>query len=273
MGVGDRVTPDELAEHAGPGGLVGQARDGDPLWRAAVANSWVAMPEALRRELLDDPDAGVRKAAAGYPHPPAPVDLHAGLLADEATREAVASYAELTAEAHLPLAERVAHLDSPIPCFRLCAAMSADLPEDVVRRLHSHEDVQVRRTVAQRSDTPGAVLEALVAEHGEALKHRPLLVEHPNFPPEAFTRLAVAENPRRRSLAARGPDLPADVLTALARDTDASVRGAVARHRNLPVPVLLTLLADEDQEVAEAASTNPALPSDAMRDLLDRAGL
>jgi hypothetical protein len=356
---GNRVMPDDLAEYAGPGGLVGLARHEDPVLRAAVAGTWDAMPVALRRELLADPDPRVRKAAAGSPHPPAPVDLHAVLLADEATRGEVASYAVLTAEAvreclagdeelrgaaavnptlpaaardrlaqdsspyvrsrvllrqdltedrrrrlhaalltgreavygeitfalslldedepswlpSRPLAERVAHLDSPIPCFRRCAARSADLPADVVRRLHAHEDVRVRHIVAKRADTPGDVLERLVDEHGESLKHRWGHTEHPNFPPDAFIRLVTAENPSRRVLAARGPDLPADVIAALARDTEAFVRAAAARHRRIPVPVLETLLTDDDPEVVEAAGMNPALPVDRMRALLDRAGL
>ncbi len=356
---GSRVMPDDLAEHAGPGGLVGLARHEDPVLRAAVAGTWDVMPVALRRELLADLDPGVRKAAAGYPHPPAPVDLHAVLLADEVTRGEVASYAVLTAEAvreclagdeelrgavavnptlpvatrdrlaqdpspyvrsrvllrqdlpedrrrrlhaalltqreavwgevafaltvldedeptwlpSRPLAERVAHLDSPIPCFRRCAAGSDDLPADVVRRLHSHEDVRVRHIVAQRADTPGDVLERLVDEHGESLKHRWGHTKHPNFPPDAFPRLATAENPGRRVLAARGPDLPTDVITALARDTEASVRAAAARHRRIPVPVLETLLTDDDPVVVEAAGANPVLPIDRMRALLDRAGL
>ena len=96
--VGNRVMPDALAEYAGPGGLAGLASHEDPVLRAAVAGTWDAMPVAVRRELLADPDPRVRKAASGYPHPPAPADLHALLLADEATREGVASYAALTAE-------------------------------------------------------------------------------------------------------------------------------------------------------------------------------
>ncbi|MFI9818225.1 hypothetical protein [Saccharothrix variisporea] len=151
--------------------------------------------------------------------------------------------------------------------------MSADLPADVVRRLHTHEDVQVRRIVARRADTPGEVLERLVGEHGESRKHGPGITRHPNFPPDAFIRLAGNEDPRRRALAANGPDLPTGTLTALARDAEAFVRCAAARHRRLPVPVLDTLLADDSPDVAQAAAANPVLPADRMRALLDRAGL
>lgn len=292
---GTRVMPDDLAGYAGPSGLAGLAHHEDPVLRAAVAGTWDAMPVALRRELLADPDPRVRKAAAGFPHPPAPADMHAGLLADDATRGEVASYATLTAQAvrecsagdeelraevainptlpaeardrlaedpspyvrshvllredlpedrrrrlhagllaeredafgevtialtvldHVepswlpawPLAERITYLDSPIPCFRRCAARSADLPADVVRRLHTHEDVEVRRIVARRADTPGDVLERLVSEHGESPKERPGHTEHPNFPAEAFAGLAKADDPRQRVLATEDPELPA----------------------------------------------------------------
>ena len=357
--VGNRVMPDDLADYAGPDGLAGLARHTDPVLRMAVAQTWDAMPVALRRDLLTDPDPRVRRAATGYPHSSAPEDLHARLLADEATREQAASYATLTPHAvqeclagddgvraglavnptlpaqardqlaadpdphvrallvlrqdlpedrrrqlyadlvaesddpfdeagialmvtqqdrpswvyALDLAERIAHLDSPIPCFRLCAAGSADLPAEVVRRLHAHEDVNVRRLVARRRDTPPEVLERLVTEHGEVWHIEPLLVEHPNFPPEAFIRLATAENPHRRAIAVQGPDLPADVAAALAADPVAFVRAAAARHRNIPVAALETLLADDDHTVVEAAGANPALPVELMRELLDRAGL
>ncbi|MCR6488695.1 hypothetical protein M8542_38290 [Amycolatopsis sp. OK19-0408] len=350
---GVRVMPDELAEYAGPGGLAGLAGHEDPVLRAAVAKTWEAMPVAVRRALLADPDPRVRAAAAGYPHPPAPADLHAALMADAATRPAAAAYATLTAESlreclagdeelraevainpalppeavdrlvedpspvvrarvvlrqdlpedrrrrlhaalladssdvvavlmldhdqptwlpDRPLAERVAHLDSPIPCFRRCAARSPDLPAAVVRRLHEHEDVEVRRIVAWRPDTPGEVLEGLVSEHGESPRRRPGLTKHPNFPPEGFVRLAGADDSRRRALAAEGPDLPEAVLAALARDPVVSVRAAAARHRRVPVAALEVLLSDS-AKVAEAAAANPALPADRMRALLDEAGL
>ncbi len=357
--VGNRVAPDDLAAYAGPAGLTGLVRHEDPVLRAAVAATWEAMPVAVRRELLIDPDPRVRKAAAGYPHPPAPADMHARLLDDEATRGDVASYATLSAAAvreclagdediraevainptlptaardrlandpspyvrarvvlrqdltedhrrrlHAallaedtggftmaavalalldhdepawlparPLAERLAHLDSPIPVFRRCAARSADLPADVVRRLYTHEDVQVRRIAAHRADTPGDVLERLVSEHGESPKEQPGPTKHPNFPPEAFIRLAKANDPRHRALAAESPDLPAEVIADLAQDTATFVRAAAARHHRVPLPVLETLLADDDAGVAEAAAANPALPAEQMRALLGRAGL
>lgn len=254
---------------------------GDEELRAEVAVN-PTLPAAARDRLAEDPSPYVRSRV--LLRQDLTEDrrrrLHAALLAerenmfdDVATALSLLDMDEPSWLPSRPLAERVAHLDSPIPCFRRCAATSADLPADVVRRLHTHEDVQVRRIVAGRADTPGDVLERLVSEHGESPKYRPGETEHPNFPSEAFVRLATAEDSRRRSLAAQGPDLPPDVITALARDTDAFVRAAAARHRRIPVPVLETLLTDDDPAVAKASGANPALPVDRMLALLDRAGL
>lgn len=355
----DRALVDDLEQYAGAGGLAGLASHPDPWLREAVARTWEAMPVATRRALLTDPDPGVRQAAAGYPHPPAPEDMHAELLADQATRTKVASYAVLTprmaqecalgdealrAEVALnpslppelrdrladdpsplvraqiilrqdtpedlrhrpyqnlvveskedlndaaiavilmngteigwlralPLQQRLAYLGSPIPCFRRQVAASRDLPPDVVAQLDADEDIEIRRTVARRADVPAAVLERLVLDHGESPKFRPLLVEHPNFPPEAFIRLATNPHPDRRSLALHNADLPTDIVATLAEDTAAFVRKAAAGHPRIPVACLQALLEDDDLEVVEAAGAAPALPRTVMVRLLNEAGL
>ncbi|WHT16951.1 hypothetical protein N8J89_27955 [Crossiella sp. CA-258035] len=352
---GDWVTPADLDFY---GGLVTLARHQDPVLRAAVARSWVEMPEELRRELLLDRDPAVRALAAGAAHPPVPADLLPRLLADEATRQRVAAYAPLTPAAvrdclagdedlraelavnpelplgardqlavdpspwvrakvllrrdlavdhreqlyralvasqraeqdevrfaldnleherpawlaELPLDDRIGYLDSPIPCFRRTAASSPDLPPEVMRRLDEHPDVEVRRIVAHRPDCPGEVLATLVIDHGER-REEPLLVRHPNFPAEALPRLAAAAQPHRRALAAVREDLPEECLVRLARDPVEFVRVAAAQHPRIPLAELENLLGDREVEVVAAAAANPVLPVQAMRALLDRAGL
>jgi hypothetical protein len=125
-----------------------------------------------------------------------------------------------------PLDERLAHLDSPIPHFREQVAASGDLPADVAARLDADDDLRIRRTVARRADVPGDVLERLVREHGVSVKGRPMLVEHPNYPKDAFARLATSPDPARRALALQG-DLPADLVAAPA----AGRRGVRAQSR------------------------------------------
>ncbi|WP_125798808.1 hypothetical protein [Amycolatopsis sp. WAC 01416] len=173
----------------------------------------------------------------------------------------------------LPLAERLAYLDSPIHCFRAAVAASPDLPPEVVAALHDDKDVGIRRLVARRPDTPGEVLERLVAQHGEHPKHRPLIVEHSNFPPEAFIRFASHSDPRRRSIALKGPDLPLEILAELATDPDGHVREGVAGHLKTPPEILRALIEDRDLGVCAAAGANPSLPRQVMLDLLGKAGL
>jgi hypothetical protein len=85
---GLRLDVSALEAYAGPAGLAGLAVHDDPKVRAALGRSWwMDMPEATRRVLLADPDPSVRASVAGHPHGPVPEDLHAQLLADEATRE------------------------------------------------------------------------------------------------------------------------------------------------------------------------------------------
>ncbi|MCO1578888.1 hypothetical protein M8C13_24335 [Crossiella sp. SN42] len=277
----------------------------DPATRREVAAYAVLTPEAVREGLAGDEDlrgsmainptlpaaARGRLEADPSPYVRAKVLLRQDLSEDR-RRLGYAALAEAGTEefddvwialtgleferpswlADLPLADRVGYLDSPIPCFRRTAASSPDLPPEVLRRLDEHPDVEVRRIVARRPDCPGEVLERLVIEHGEHAKTRPLLIEHPNFPPSAFARLATATAPDRRALAAHGAELPGVTLAALARDPEAHVRAAAARNPRTPVAALVALLADEPA-AAQAAGANPGLPVADMCAVLDRAGL
>ncbi|SEG53005.1 Leucine rich repeat variant [Thermomonospora echinospora] len=116
---------------------------------------------------------------------------------------------------------------------------------------------------------PGEELERLVCEHGEDFSVSPLLVEHPNFPPQAFLRLAESDEPSIRHLALKNDDLPATLVSVLAVDPAPHVRRAAAEHRNLPVSCLPALLTDDDLQVVEAAGAAPAFPTPWMHQLLD----
>lgn len=173
----------------------------------------------------------------------------------------------------LPLAERLRHLDSPVPAIRRAVARSDGLPADVFARLDADDEPSVRRAAAGRADTPPDVLERLVTEHGDVSHLRPMLVEHPNFPADGFVRLAAHPAPDRRRLALHGTELPVEVVTRLARDGDASVRAAAAAHPRLPGAAAAALLDDENLNVVQAAGSAAALPMTAMSRLLDDAGL
>lgn len=172
-----------------------------------------------------------------------------------------------------PLTERLTYLDSPHFFFRRAVAASQGLPQHAVDRLLTDPDLEVRRIVARTNDVPGDVLERLVRDHGETMHIRPLLVEHPNFPPAAFARFAVSDHARLRRLALHDKDLAATLVGRLAADPEPYVRRAAAEHPNLPAHCLPAMLTDADMDIAEAADAAPALPVRWIHRLLEQAGI
>ncbi|ANN21833.1 hypothetical protein SD37_17030 [Amycolatopsis orientalis] len=256
------------------------AADNEEL-RAEVAKN-PSLPTDLRDRLAEDPSAFVRAHVILRQDlsEDRRRELHRDLCSAAEGPWSAESFALTVLNASavpwvslLPLAERLSYLDSPIHCFRAEVAASPDLPPEVVAALHDDKDVGIRRLVAHRPDTPGDVLERLVAQHGEHPKHRPLIVDHPNFPPEAFIRFATHSDPRRRSIALKGPDLPLEILAELATDPDDQVRADVAGHLKTPPEILRALIEDRDLSVCAAAGANPRLPRQVMLDLLGKAGL
>lgn len=147
----------------------------------------------------------------------------------------------------LPLDQRLAYVDSPIPCFRRHLVVMDDLPPAVVERFYAEPDARTAHLVARRPDTPGHVLERHVVEHGVDPGHgKTSLLDHPNFPKDAFVRFATSSFSRQREWAPHDVDLPAELVVRLVRDGD-------------PRP-------------AASAWRNPAVPVDAMYRLLDQIG-
>ncbi|MBB5801603.1 ribosomal protein L12E/L44/L45/RPP1/RPP2 [Saccharothrix ecbatanensis] len=172
----------------------------------------------------------------------------------------------------LPVPERLHYLHSPIPAFRIELARCDDLPPEAFDVLDRDEDAGVRLMATFRPDTPGAVLERMLLEHGENERYRPLLVEHPNFPSEALVRLSTDPDPQRRRYTLGSPALPDPIVSELTRDPDVRVRCTAAGHPNLLPADAERLLDDDDPTVVKAAAAAPALPTEAMTRLLDRAG-
>ncbi|NNN29865.1 hypothetical protein HLK59_05725 [Streptomyces sp. S3(2020)] len=172
-----------------------------------------------------------------------------------------------------PLDERLSYLDGPHAIFRRVLARSRDLPEEAWRRLDDDPDLAVRRAAARRPDTPPEVLERLVRAHGDVHHHRPLLVEHPNFPRHTLRTFVDEPASNVRSLALKDPDLPLPALQQLAADPEPFLRRGVARHPNITDALLERLLADPDPNVADDAAANPVLRPTVMDRILTEADL
>lgn len=170
----------------------------------------------------------------------------------------------------LPLAERLAYLDSPYPVFRRALTRHRDLPDDALARLRADADPDVLRYMAKRPDAPGAFVAWVLREWGDNPKVGPRLVDHPNFPAGELAKDADDPDARRRALACLDPLLPVPEVIRLARDENPYVRVSAAGHPNLPLDNLLDLLEDENLLVVEAAAASPALPHALMHQIADR---
>lgn len=283
LATGNRTIAEAFEDTPPP--AVARRADDDVDRRCALARVPGLAPE-VRDRLLRDPEPAVRVVA--LMRQDVPDDERRRVLAElEAIPEdsadgwlvgLVLSTAEHDADVlgwvdTLPLPERLRHVDSPVPAIRRAAIGSGGLPPEMSARLDADADPGVRRAAARRPDTPPDVLERLVAEHGDPHHSRPMLVEHPNFPPDGHVRLAAHPDAGRRRLALYGEELPGEVVAALARDTAPAVRAAAAAHPRLTEADAVRLLADEDPEVVEAAGASVVLPITVMTRLLDEAGL
>jgi hypothetical protein len=282
----------------------------DPATRAHIA-AYVIMTEAEALALATDPDPAVRQAAAGNPHLPAAAlrllladpqpevraiavlyrsaddairrQVHADLVAAAADGDLDVEVALTFSDhlvpdwvAELPVARRLAYVDSPLIALRRALATSADLPEEAWARLELDADpaLLVRRAAATRRDAPPQVIEQLLWDNGESPKSgRHALRDHPNRPRDLYRRMAADPDPHRRRHALDDPDLPESLVAQLARDADTSVRRRAATHPHLDTNSLMLLTAAADAEVAEAAAARPSIPVGWIRRVLDTARL
>ncbi|MDP5315699.1 hypothetical protein [Streptomyces poriferorum] len=126
------------------------ASDPEPSVRSSVIQHWRDAPDWVRRALLTDADANVRRDSVSAYSPPA--DLLPGLLADPATRAAAVPYAA-------PVLELATDPDSAV---REATAAHPDLPTDLRDLLAEDPDISVRDAIAARPDTPLALRERIV---------------------------------------------------------------------------------------------------------------
>lgn len=203
----------------------------DPYWRVrwTAAQTGVAPPEVLA-ELVHDTSPEVRRVTA------------------QNQRTPLSALREL--------------LDDRVDAVKYTAAHHGALLETDLRRLAGHRDMEMRRIVAGRDDTPVDVLDALANDRAVAVAeavgrnseaspdalHRVTQRTH-----DQWTRKAIASNPRTR---------PDDLMYLLDHGDHATHR-TVAKRSSVP-EVLHRLAQCDDVLLRAAVLTNEALPTSAL---------
>ncbi|MFF8103262.1 Mucin-2 [Streptomyces sp. NPDC016640] len=268
---------------------------------AAMLRDPAALPEALRRGLLDRPDAERFLAEddhlaelAGNPSLPADLVDRLAVHPDDGVRLAVSLRPELTEARRTAIdfvvaphargdvdwvAAGIADQDvlhrtatSTHPLLRRAAARSPHLPRGLLRLLARDTDVLVRTHLAvYHPDTPEEVLMSVYARLGGTFSAW-MATSHPRFPREGLAaRYADHPDGIYRQLAVRDPAAAPDLIERLSHDPDVWTRQAATRDPRLPLPRLLDALALP--ELASSAGANPALPPHEMAVVMDEAGV
>ncbi|MCF2529045.1 hypothetical protein [Yinghuangia soli] len=265
------------------------ARDPDEHVRAAVVRN-PGLPPRLRAELEAERNCPVRYAVLCSPYTGHDDrirlydELCAAVDADDEIWRYTESYlssawlsGSLAWLARSPVADRVAALDSPLDFLRCGVAMNtADLPPGAFARVLHDRAPEVQRVAALYAESiRPEELERIVAAHGDMdlAKFTEGIQTRPDFPADAYPRLAASENEMVRARAA-GRDLPAALLESLIADPEPFVREAAAANPGLPAHRLPGLLTGEPTPfIAVAVGMSPNLPVDWMTALLAAEGL
>lgn len=175
-------------------------------------------------------------------------------------------------------------------------AYNPNVPQDILEKLASDENVTIRRRVARNANllpllrriakeekdkdvlvslakNPSIPLDVveILYERGiiwEKYKKRLLSNEVPpeelakslNALPEELKELSTSEDKYIREKVAENLNTPQDVLEKLSRDEEYNVRAGVAENSNTPILVLETLSKDEDRFVRSRVASNLNTP-------------
>ncbi|MFG2819117.1 hypothetical protein ACGFX4_06765 [Kitasatospora sp. NPDC048365] len=215
------------------------AADSDPAIRAALARHWPQAPEAVRRILLTDPEAGVRAAAcstyyAHRPYPTPPSDLLPALLADPVTRAG--------------------------------AVVHAVLEADTLQRLAADPDSEVRAELARHPDLPPSARDALAVD--PALSVRVKVFARPDTPEHVRAQIHASVHEVSRSTADPDPDADDDTVLRWYENAFAPTELRILR---LPWVTADPLPHIDSPYVGfrVSAAAGKALPADAVARLLD----
>ncbi|MBS2017461.1 MAG: hypothetical protein JST00_31550 [Deltaproteobacteria bacterium] len=153
----------------------------------------------------------------------------------------------------------------PDPSRRFGLTRAPNLPEDVMEKLASDPDTNVRMGIAARADlTPSALARLLEhGEHGLAPKIVKALCENPVTSESALAYLA------RAPLDYTPPRVPNRYLTEPWPTTRSEVRALIAHRRPLPHALAITFAGDSDSTVRKAIAANPSIEPAILERFLD----
>ncbi|BBC38906.1 hypothetical protein SGFS_102000 [Streptomyces graminofaciens] len=216
--------------------LAANAGHDDPWVRKAVCRAWDLLAPDVHAALLADPDAGVRRAAARQ-----------ACRTDEAHTDEVLAGVErherrgVLEEARLPraTAERLLDLDDPYD--REALAANPSLPPDLVARLATDPEHDVRRAVSARPELTEEQRAAIdyKVESKDSLGRLGWVLAL-DGDSDALRACANSAHPWLRRTAAVHPALPADLVELLAGDEQFVVRLFICEYQpDAPAEVLL----------------------------------
>jgi Leucine rich repeat variant len=157
---------------------------------------------------------------------------------------------------------------------RQAVARNMATPAHIVERLSADDSAPVRRAALERPDLGADTVSRLL--HDDDADVRAAALCHPSCPahladeqraldgggrlPSSVLRAAAGGAMQRRLAVARHPRATAKLLTALAKDDYWQVREAVAANPNAPVTVLTRLANDSDRDVRRAVAAHARTP-------------
>lgn len=230
----------------------------EPLLRRAACRTWDTLPEDVRRALLADPDATVRRTALSCVY--RDDEAHTTALVEAYEADARWRLGDVLIDGRLarPLAERMVaervHLAS--------LALNPTFPADLAAPLATDPDPAVRRAYAARPGLTEAERAAVAYEVGGEDRLSTLgWVWDARDDADVLRACATSAHLWLRRSAAVCPGLPADLVELLAGDADFAVRLLLAENHPEPPPeLLLDLYLNGEHRSVVALARRPGFP-------------
>ena len=137
---------------------------------------------------------------------------------------------------------------------KLAVAWDAYTPTTTLATLAHDQNQDVRRRVAQNTNTLPEILTALAHDQDQYVREG--VAKNANTPPETLAALAHDQDTYMRWFVTANSNTPPETLAALIHDQDNFMRGIAVRNANLPPETLAALAHDQNQSISVAANTN-----------------